>query len=322
MLVLTREQTDAFHLTLANLSTEDRIRLDEIMPEATFRAIEAGPHWDFELCAKRVDEVIGTGPEDPATAPLRRGLIALWALEMPRRVAAYALTRDVLDVYPEWLTRLGKFLLEAHPTYERDYWAKDVRFATTMSVPASRTHVLDLSSPVGPRQTITHVLRGHGVTPPLRWVAAGGWGTWLEAHTESRELSDFNPAGWDRTWMAAAGIIENYSGLRGVIGSSWFYDPPLKTISPRLAYLREMPLRHGAFLVHQGPGAIHSERAAASSPTRRALIESGEYVPQSWLLVWPRKALLKWARAERKRQAALEEIIVQAEETGAIANPA
>ncbi|WP_297801458.1 hypothetical protein [uncultured Brevundimonas sp.] len=322
MLVLSSEQTDAFHLTLANLSDSDRLRLGELMPEATVKVVEAAPHWDFELCAKAVDELIGTTPDDPATAALRRGFIAMWCLELPRRVAAYRLPRDVLDNYPHWLGRTAQYLSEEKPFYDRDHWAKDVRFATAMSVPGSRTHLIDLSSPVGPRQTIEHVLGGHGYSAPFRWLAAGGWGQWVEAHTESRDLSDFNPAGWDRTWMAAAGIVEAYSGLRGAIGSSWFYDPPLKTISPRLAYLREMPLKNGAFLVHQGPGEIHSERAAASSPTRRAMIENGTYVPRSWLVVWPRRALLKWAASERRRQSTLEQIIDQAEETGRIASPA
>ena len=87
-----------------------------------------------------------------------------------------------------------------------------------------------------------------------------------------------------------------------MIGSSWFYDPPLETISPRLAYLRLNPLKGGAFIIHQGPAPIHSERASASSPTRKALIESGEYTPSSWLVAWPRATLIPWAE---QRQVAM-----------------
>ena len=77
-----------------------------------------------------------------------------------------------------------------------------------------------------------------------------------------------------------------------MIGSSWFYDPPLETISPRLAYLRLNPLKGGAFIIHQGPAPIHSERASATSPTREAMIESGEYTPSSWLVAWPKSTLI------------------------------
>ncbi len=85
-----------------------------------------------------------------------------------------------------------------------------------------------------------------------------------------------------------------------MIGSSWFYDPPLTEISPRLAHLRLNPLKGGAFLVHQGPGEIHTERAATASASRKALIDSGEYVARSWLMVWPRKQLIAWADARRE----------------------
>lgn len=322
MLVLTPEQTDDLHLTLAALPLHVRERLEELLPEATVAAIEAAPHWDFELCAKRVDALIGIGPEDEITGALRRGMIASWLLELPRRIASYNLPPKVFEAYPFWLSRTAKSLSTDTGAYDADFWAKDVRFAMGLSVPGSRTHLIDLSSPVGPRQTVEHVLGGHGLTAPLRWFSAKGWGVWLEIHTESRDLTDFNPAGWDKAWLATAGIVSRYPGLRGGIGSSWFYDPPLTKISPRLAYLRQTPLKNGAFMVHQGPGAIHTERASASSPTRRALIEAGKYTPRSWLMIWPRKALLRWADKEIQRQADLADIIEKAEETGKIDNPA
>jgi len=322
MLVLTPEQTDDLHLTLAALPLHVRERLEELLPEATVAAIEAAPHWDFELCAKRVDALIGIGPEDEITGALRRGMIASWLLELPRRIASYNLPSEVFEAYPYWLSRTAKSLSTDTGAYDADFWAKDVRFAMGLSVPGSRTHLIDLSSPVGPRQTVEHVLSGHGLTAPLRWFLARSWGVWLEIHTESRDLTDFNPAGWDKAWLATAGIVSRYPGLRGGIGSSWFYDPPLTKISPRLAYLRQTPLKNGAFMVHQGPGAIHTERASASSPTRRALIEAGKYTPRSWLMIWPRKALLRWADKEIQRQADLADIIEKAEETGKIDNSA
>lgn len=322
MLILSPKQTDGFHLTLASLPTEDRLRLEALLPDAIINSVTAAPHWDFELCAKKVNEVIGTTPDDEATGHLRRGIIATWCLELPRRIAAYNLPAEVFDAYPYWLDRLSGELSEGEGAYDPDPWAKDVRFAMGLSVPATRTHLIDLSSPVGPGQALRHSRAGLGISPPFRWVLAKGWGTWLEVHTESRDTADFTAEGWDRAWLAMAGILEKYPGLVGGIGSSWFYDPPLSKISPRLAYLRETPLKNGAFMIHQGPGEIHTQRAGATSPTRRALIEAGEYTPRSWLMVWPRRALLKWAASERARQARAAAIIEQAEETVAIASPA
>jgi len=80
-----------------------------------------------------------------------------------------------------------------------------------------------------------------------------------------------------------------------MVGTSWFYDPQLLAISPRLAYLQTTPLAHGAFLVRHGSGAIHTELATATSPTRRALAEKGSYIPVCYSLVWPRAELVRWA---------------------------
>ena len=96
-------------------------------------------------------------------------------------------------------------------------------------------------------------------------------------------------------WATAAELCRARPELAGMIGSSWFYDPPLTEISPRLAHLRLNPLNGGAFMVHQGPAPIHTERAGTASPSRKALIDSGEYTARSWLMIWPRKELIAWA---------------------------
>ncbi|KAK0349259.1 hypothetical protein LTR94_033879, partial [Friedmanniomyces endolithicus] len=101
-------------------------------------------------------------------------------------------------------------------------------------------------------------------------------------------------------WATAAELCRLRPELAGMIGSSWFYDPPLTEISPRLAHLRLNPLKGGAFLVHQGPGEIHTARAAAASASRKALIDAGDYTARSWLMVWPRKQLIAWADARAK----------------------
>ncbi len=292
---LTTQQTHALHGVIERLKGGDKDRLVTIIESAEGAAVKAGPHWDFELSAKAVDAVIGTSHDDAATHDLRRAMIARWALDLPDRYATMNLPRQVLELYPDWIDYLIAFLNGETTAYDQDYWAKDVRFALALSVPGSQSHVIDTSSPLGPRQIVRHGMEGRGFGSLLRWVGTGGWRPWLEAHTEARHLSDFSPEGWDKTWAAGAAFLKTHPDYAGMLGSSWFYDPPLETISPRLAYLRKTPVANGAFLVHQGPGDIHSERASASSPTRRAMIEKGEYVPSSWIVAWPRKALIKWA---------------------------
>lgn len=289
----TPSPEDRFRQVLAGLSDGQRARVKAAAPEAERRAADAASHWDFTLPAQAVDIVLGPKAEDA----VRRGLIARWALGVVERAAHLDMPPQVLDLYPYWLDKMADFLLEAVEPYDADFWAKDVRFALALSVPGARSQVIDLSSPFGPGQTVRHAVQGRGLSAPLNWLRHGGWKTWLEVHTESRHLDDFNEEGWNRAWATAAAICERKPELAGMIGSSWFYDPPLTEISPRLAHLRLNPLKGGAFMVHQGPGDIHTQRAGTASPTRKALIDSGDYTARSWLMAWPRDSLIAWGRA-------------------------
>ncbi len=295
MEMLSPSQVVAFRNVQQRLAPDLLERVLTVSVEAVYPAEASASHWNFDLPSHAVDAALG--PD--ATDAMRRALIATWVLEMGERVEAARLPSDVHALYPFWLDKLAEFLTEAaeaDAAYDRDHYAKDVRFSLVFSVPGSRTQTLDLSSPMGPGQIVRNGRDGYGWSQAVAYVMAGGWRkAWLQTHTESRHTDDFNEAGWDRLWTTAAAICASRPELAGVIGSSWFFDPPLEAISPRLAYLRVNPLKGGAFLVHQGPGETHSDRAGATSPTRRALIESGEYLPRCWQLAWPRTALIAWA---------------------------
>jgi hypothetical protein len=293
----------AFQAIRNRLCDADRDRVDAASVEALDPAKAAAIHWNFDLPAHAADAALGSD----ATDDMRRALIATWALEMPERVAAENLPVEVLELYPWWMDRLSEFLTAAEGGYDHDHWAKDVRLVLVLSVPGGRSQILDLWSRIGPREVLRSGLEGYGWGSVFAYLKAQGWRRiWLQNHTESRHTQDFNEAGWDRTWVTSAAICKARPEIAGMMGASWFYDPQLETISPRLAYLRLNPVKGGALMFHQGPGEIHSERSGATSPTRRALIESGEYVPRSWLLAWPRSTLIPWAerhKAEQARQA-------------------
>ena len=297
METLSQPQIATFEAVLNRVPAEDRARLHALKAAAATAAADSAPHWDFDQPGHRAEEALAEAFGSSLTDAHRRALVALWALEMPARVPAAGLPSAVLDLYPEWIQRLADFLTAAADPYDRDFWAKDVRVALVLSVPGARTQMIDLSSPMGPGNVLRHAREGWGWSVIPSYAAAQAWKPWLEVHTESRELSDFNEAGWDRAWATAAEICKTRPGMAGMLGSSWFYDPPLEQISPRLAYLRVNPLKHGAFLLHQGPGEIHTRRAATSSPTRAAMIEKGDYTARSWIVAWPRAALIKWADA-------------------------
>lgn len=301
--LLSKTQISAFEAILGRAMPEDRARLHEVSGQVAAAAAEAAPHWDFELPGKRAEAVLSAAFGARLTDDVRRAQVAKWALELPVRVPPLLLPQSVMDGYPIWIDRIAKYLTDTPGAYDPDYWAKDVRMTLGLSTPGSRTQLIDLTSPLGPRQVVMHGLSGRGFNSLSAYMAAGGPGkTWLETHTESRDLVDFNEAGWDNLWAAAADILKTRPNLAGCIGSSWFYDPPLSQISPKLAYLIERPTRNGAFMIHQGPGEIHTQRASMS-PTRKALIDEGKYTARSWIVAWPRKPLIAWAEKYRAGQA-------------------
>ncbi len=297
MFNLSPSQVRQFTAVLDKLTKADAAFVDAVDQIAASSAASATGNHHYDEPARRVWHSMG----ERVSSDVQRGLIAKWMLALPRRVEKERLPRSVLNLYPFWVNHLAQWLSAQTGPYDEDYWAKDVRFALALSVPGNRTQTLDLVSACRPRELARDAFRRGSFLGLARYLLCGGLHKqWLQTHTESRHIDDFNEAGWDRLWETAADICISRPNLAGVIGMSWFFDPPLETISPRLAYLRKIPLAGGAFMADQGPDEVHSERAAATSPTRRALIASGEYVPHSWLLAWPRSSLLAWAQHKQR----------------------
>ena len=126
-------------------------------------------------------------------------------------------------------------------------------------------------------------------------LKTGGHQGWYQIHTHPLELSEFNPDGWNVCYARIAGMLERHRDCKGMWGGSWFYDPALAQVSPRLAYLREIPTNNGAELFYSNEDTHGG--ALATSKTRRALHESGKYNPKSYALIWPRDAMIRWAQS-------------------------
>lgn len=131
-------------------------------------------------------------------------------------------------------------------------------------------------------------------------MRSSGQTDWYQIHTHLEEREDFNPDGWDRCYLRLAHMMERHPHIRGMYGGSWFYDPALAVVSPRLTYLRTRPQENGALLCYSN--ADPHGGALATSDTRRALYETGQYLPKAYALIWPRAPLLAWARTYAAEQ--------------------
>lgn len=225
-------------------------------------------------------------------------LVADLALRRALLLTASGLPERVLALYPATYRRLAEYLSTADLAaywFGDDAFLKDLRIAAGFSVP---------SGPVD-MELVAAISRGSAVKAmALRGALSSGWAAlrsggppWYRMHVDSRYLEDFNEAGWDRCYRRIAEMLLRDARVKGVVGTSWLYDPQIITISPRLAYLQTRTLGHGAFLLPHGPSAFDTEQATLKSETRRRLYQEGRYQPMCYSMIWPRSPLIAWARS-------------------------
>ena len=128
-------------------------------------------------------------------------------------------------------------------------------------------------------------------------LLTGGNKGWYQIHTHLLELEEFNAEGWDECYLRIADMLSLNPTVRGMWGGSWFYDPALEEVSQRLTYLRKVPQDNGAYVFFSNVDIDGG--ALATSESRRKAYESGSYLPKSYSLIWPRQAMLDWAKKYR-----------------------
>jgi len=131
----------------------------------------------------------------------------------------------------------------------------------------------------------------------------GGFSPLYESHWDRRLARQFTEEDYNLCYLRFAELLELNADVRGMFGSSWWFDPMVRTIAPELEFLRRIPEANGAhvFRVGQKAGAIRD--ATSFSRRRRELYEKGAYHPERYMLVWARDDLLHWARRFRTQGA-------------------
>jgi hypothetical protein len=99
----------------------------------------------------------------------------------------------------------------------------------------------------------------------------------------------------ERSYYRMAQSMAMQPRMIGLITSSWLHSPDTFAISPHLAWLNRVFRENGAVLATMGPadadcGVLHR------SPERRRAYEEGRLKPTLGLVIWPRDAMLAWAR--------------------------
>ena len=240
--------------------------------------------------------------EFQALPPAERGavakeLVARSLAHLPRFIEKAGLPDSVVQCYPTAVGYITASILEdddaSYAEGIESFFDRDLRMATGFSFPAG-------AQIVDHRVWLPRTFyRYRGIKQNLRCLSflafqVGGLGPLLRIHTDTRNLAEFNPSGFRDCYGRVAELMRCMPAVRGLVSTGWFFDPAIEEISPRLQYIRRVPLEGGAFVRIDGPDALDAQHALARSPTRRKLYEEGKYKPICGTMVWPRKRLIRW----------------------------
>lgn len=178
-------------------------------------------------------------------------------------------------------------------TLPDDRFLKDLAICRMVLVPCA-SHVVYRHSGV-PRRALARVRRVGELGALLRVLSGAGMGfrPFMENHVHLAMLDRFDEAGRRRCMELVARLLLAWPDCRGLMGTSWYYDPALAKVSPKLAYLHDEAAAGGACFIDMGPHPDAEAGALARSATRRALREKGLYTPRNYLMVWSRKDILR-----------------------------
>jgi hypothetical protein len=151
-----------------------------------------------------------------------------------------------------------------------------------------------------PRRWILEARGGSGLRV-ARYIATqmGGfrpvWQTHLPPLAPGVHLTEERYA---RSHLLIAQAMRLHPRIRGIASSSWYYDPAVGEVSPRLACIGRLLSESGCLCFEIPIDAPMRESALLRSAARRAAFERGEYVPRDFARLWSRDAVLRWAERQ------------------------
>ncbi len=223
--------------------------------------------------------------------------------DFDRRISTKRLPRIAIDMYGREFTRILREFDANSPGFyspDNDLFLKDLGLCRTVLIPGGVEFVHESSGvprsvlwKAGARQSVQAFY--------LFCVELRGFRPFYEIHMDSRRRSMFSPETREFCYRLVAELLVMNPGIKGMIGGSWFYDPELENVSPRLTYLRKVPVENGARTFFYQTEDSRSS-ALLRSETRRERHAQGQYQPKSYILVWPREHIIKWAGRFRDLQ--------------------
>lgn len=99
----------------------------------------------------------------------------------------------------------------------------------------------------------------------------------------------------DKSWYRMAVSAQLFSGIRGLVASSWLHSPDTYKVSPHLSFINKPFVESGGVVTTMGT-ADASAGYMVGSAQRRQMLKSGDFQPTLGLVLWSRNQMAAWAR--------------------------
>lgn len=291
--IMSEKTRQTFSEYAQAINAEDKTRLQTLVDSVLKELLSSIKNTDSEYPAKRVMELFDNQFPDRSDVDrekLQIGFAAELALSIESRLARENLPDRVLSYYPMYLDRVINSININKGPLLINY----ASLLTLQSIPCG-AEMMDLKSAIPITTAVLSLIRMRDPRPLLRYFCVKGTGIWFRSHTDVGYLDEFSREGFDQYYLTVAEILKTRPQVSGLVSTSWFHDPKVGDISPRLSYLFSDPMARGAFIFKHRSTHFDIQSATKKSATRKKLYDKGEYTPISYSIIWPRKALLAWA---------------------------
>jgi len=112
-------------------------------------------------------------------------------------------------------------------------------------------------------------------------------------------MKSFTENGWRSMFLNLAELMKHQKDIKGVCGTSWFIDPIIKDISPRLSYINNLLTEIGVSIFPHNTTEQTIKDALFLNSERKKLYENGDYKPRNHLFVVTRSELIKWGETQK-----------------------
>ncbi|MGI9451455.1 MAG: hypothetical protein ACR2QH_12610 [Geminicoccaceae bacterium] len=250
--------------------------------------------------ARHLIEIIeATGGPDISETYHRLVLLTL-VQQLEKRAATLGVPKKQHDRTLGFLKKLVRRLQKPKPgqyRIDRDEFLKDLAVARLKLWPCG-AELVDIASGI-PRRMLLRAGAGQFIkTLGQVKFHCGGFKPFFETHFDQRMTREFSAEGYRSLYLTIAEMLQHAPAIRGMFSGSWWHDPALADISPNLAFLNSIAVAGGARLFPLGTDDQIIARATRLSKERTRLVREDVYQPTSYLMVWARKDLLRWAEAQ------------------------